>query len=129
MYDHVRYDLLADADGEELHPLQEERPPGFLESEKEQQAFSFDSAFHYDKGADDSKYRTDSNYNSAFQYSNSGANNENQKSQSIALNITNEEQLGKLQSEHTHTSLSINIICWVLTFLSYVFFIITSPIT
>ena len=131
MYDHVRYDLLADADGEELHPLQEERPPGFLESEKEQQAFSFDSAFHYDAGADDSKYRTDTNYNSAFQYSNTnGANPENKEPQSIALNITNEDHLGKVHSEeHTHTSLGIIVICWVLTFLSYVFFIITSPIT
>ena len=41
MYEHVRYDLLADADGEESQPAFEEKMSSFLENEPEQ-AFNFD---------------------------------------------------------------------------------------
>ena len=129
MYEHVRYDLLADADGEELQAAKEEKQTGFLESEPEQ-AFNFDSAFKYDAGANDSKYRTDSNYNSAFKYSGDGASKENNVSQSVALNISSDgEKFTVQESQRSHTSYVVAITCWILTFLSYLFFIITSPVT
>ena len=129
MYEHVRYDLLADADGEEQQCTKEEKQTGFLENEPEQ-AFNFDSAFKYDAGANDSKYRTDSNYNSAFKYSGDGASQENNVSQSVALNISSDgEKFTVQESQRSHTSFIVAITCWILTFLSYLFFIITSPVT
>ena len=131
MYEHVRYDLLADADGEELQSALEEKekPSSFLENEPEQ-AFNFDSAFKYDAGVDDSKYRTDTNYNSAFKYSNDVPSREKDPSQSVALNMSSDD--GKFtveDSRRSHTSCAVAITCWILTFLSYLFFIVTSPIT
>ena len=129
MYEHVRYDLLADGDGEELQCTKEEKQTSFLENEPEQ-AFNFDSAFKYDAGANDSKYRTDTNYNSAFKYSGDGASQENNVSQSVALNISSDGETFTVQeSQRSHTSYVVAITCWILTFLSYLFFIITSPVT
>ena len=129
MYEHVRYDLLADADGEESHPALEEKMSSFLENEPEQ-AFNFDSAFKYDAGVNDSKYRTDTNYNSAFKYSDDGQSREEKPSQSVVLNMSSEGEKFTAQDSHrVHTSCAVAITCWILTFLSYVFFIITSPIT
>ena len=127
MYEHVRYDLLADADGEEPEPTLNE-PRSNRITEEEQQAFSFDSAFQYDAGADDSKYRTDANYNSAFKYSDNGRSEEN-TSPSVALNMPKGEKFNVEGSERSHTSCAIMITSWILTFLSYIFFVITSPIT
>ena len=127
MYEHVRYDLLADADGEESEPTMEDRPNRTLE-EVEEQAFSFDSAFHYDAGADDSKYRTDANYNSAFKYSGNGPSERNQ-SNSVALNISNEDKFILEEKNRDHASCGSMITSWILTLLSYIFFVITSPIT
>ena len=126
MYEHVRYDLLADADGEEPEPTLEDRSNRTME--EEEQAFSFDSAFHYDAGADDSKYRTDANYNSAFKYTNNG-HSEGNPSPSVALNMSNGPKFNIEGSERSHTSCAITITSWILTFLSYIFFVITSPIT
>ena len=129
MYDHVRYDLLADADGEESQPALEDKTSGFLENEPEQ-AFNFDSAFKYDAGVNDSKYRTDTNYNSAFKYSDDGLSREEKPSQSVVLNMSSEGEKFTAQDSHrVHTSCAVAITCWILTFLSYLFFIITSPVT
>ena len=129
MYEHVRYDLLADADGEELQSTLEERTTGILENEKEQ-AFNFDSAFKYDAGVNDSKYRTDTNYNSAFKYSDNGSSQQNNSSQSVALNMSSDgEKFTVKESQRSHASCAVAITCWILTFLSYLFFIVTSPVT
>ena len=130
MYEHVRYDLLADADGEEPQSILEERTTGLLETEKEQ-AFNFDSAFKYDAGASDSKYRTDSNYNSAFKYSDNGSSQPNNSSQSVVLNMSSAdgEKFTVKESQRSHASCAVAITCWILTFLSYLFFIVTSPVT
>ena len=129
MYEHVRYDLLADAEGEETQPALEDKTSSFYESELEQ-AFNFDSAFKYDAGVNDSKYRTDTNYNSAFKYSDDSHSREEKPSQSVVLNMSSEGEKFTAQDSHrVHTSCAVAITCWILTFLSYVFFIITSPVT
>ena len=129
MYEHVRYDLLADADGEESQPALEDKTSSFLENEPEQ-AFNFDSAFKYDAGVNDSKYRTDTNYNSAFKYSDDGHSTEEKRSQSVVLNMSSEgEKFTAQDSRRVHSSCAVAITCWILTFLSYLFFIITSPVT
>ena len=126
MYDHVRYDLLADADGEESDNVLEDRSNRTMT--EEEQAFSFDSAFQYDAGADDSKYRTDANYNSAFKYSDNGSS-EGNPSPSVALNMSSGEKFRIEGSERSHSSCAITITSWILTFLSYIFFVVTAPIT
>jgi len=93
--------------------------------EQEEQAFSFDSAFRYDTGEDFSKYRTDANhYNSTFSYSENPDSKNNQAS-SVAFN----EEKFVSDIENAKISHLMMITIWVLTFLSYVFFAITSPIT
>ena len=126
MYEHVRYDLLADADGEGTDITLEDKPKGIMDDEE--QAFSFDSAFQYDTGVDDSKYRADTNYNSAFKYSENPDSRNTHQSPSVALNMSYEEKFVP-DIEYRKTSYIMIITSWVLTFLSYVFFVITSPIT
>ena len=126
MYEHVRYDLLADTDGEGTDITLEDKPKGIMDDEE--QAFSFDSAFQYDTGVDDSKYRADTNYNSAFKYSENPDSRNNHQSPSVALNMSYEEKFVP-DIEYRKTSYIMIITSWVLTFLSYVFFVITSPIT
>ena len=126
MYEHVRYDLLADADGEGTDINLEDKPKGIMDDEE--QAFSFDSAFQYDTGVDDSKYRADTNYNSAFKYSENPDSRNTHQSPSVALNMSYEEKFVP-DIEYRKTSYIMIITSWVLTFLSYVFFVITSPIT
>jgi hypothetical protein len=127
MYEHVRYDLLADADAAESVPIESE-PRSNKSTEEEEQAFSFDSAFDYDAGAVDDKYRTDANYNSAFKYSDNGRP-EGHPSPSVALNMSYGEKFTIEGSERSITSCATMITRWIFTFLSYIFFVITSPIT
>ena len=112
MFSDVKYSRLATA-GDGTDPTLEVKA-------SEGQAFSFESAFKYDAGPSSAKYRTDANFNSSFKYS--GNPIAVRQYDSVTLNIGNE-------IEQTGTSYGLLITTWVLTFLAYIFFVFTSPLT
>lgn len=113
MFSDVKYSRLATA-GDGTDPTLEVKA-------SEGQAFSFESAFKYDAGPSSAKYRTDANFNSSFKYSGNAIAGRHDAS-SVALNIGNE-------MEQSRTSYGLLITTWVLTFLAYIFFVFTSPLT
>ena len=122
MFDNVKYSRLPE-NGEGSDPTLEV-------SASNGKAFSFDSAFKYDVGPKDSKYNSTSNYNSAFKYSGNAIGNNKNRS-SVALDMSNGTNGAYTEEgyERNQTSWGLVLTTWVLTILSYVCFILTSPIT
>jgi len=122
MFDNVKYSRLPE-NGEGSDPTLEV-------SASNGKAFSFDSAFKYDVGPKDSKYNSTSNYNSAFKYSGNAIGNNKNRS-SVALDMSNGTNGAYAEEgyERNQTSWGLVLTTWVLTILSYVCFILTSPIT
>ena len=123
MFDNVKYTRLQDAGyGDSLEI-----------SASDGQAFSFDSAFKYDSGPNASKYASRSNYNSAFKYSGNaiGGRNTHGHNGQVQLDMSNGTNGAYMEEgyERNRPSLGLLLTTWVLTFLSYIFFVFTSPIT
>ena len=124
MFENVKYSRLQDA-GYGTDPTLEV-------SASDGKAFSFESAFKYDAGPNASKYASSSNYNSAFKYSGNaighgGHHNHGQ----VQLDMSNGTNGAYMEEgyERNRPSLGMLLTTWVLTFLSYIFFVFTSPIT
>ena len=89
-----------------------------MDTVKKSDAFNFDSVFTFDEEQKNYGPRSKDNYNSAFKYSNM---EEGQQKDNLALDID-------LRQESKPSTVLI-ITTYILTFLSYVFFAITIPIT
>lgn len=91
--------------------------------------FQFDSAFTYDTAdlSDIKRYGHKSNFNSAFRYSNLNPAGGKQTGH-LAVNIRDEDENAE-RERLAKPSTWMVLTSWVLTFLSYLFFIITAPIT
>ena len=89
-----------------------------MDTVKKSDAFNFDSVFTFDEEQKNYGPRSKDNYNSAFKYSNM---EEGQQKDNLALDID-------LRQE-TKPSTVLIITTYILTFLSYIFFAITMPIT
>ena len=122
MFENVKYSRLPDA-GYGTDPTLEV-------SASDGKAFSFDSAFKYDTGPTASKYASRSNYNSAFKYSGNAIAGRNAHGQ-VQLDMSNGTNGAYMEEgyERNRPSLGLLLTTWVLTFLSYIFFVFTSPIT
>ena len=89
-----------------------------MDTVKKSDAFNFDSVFTFDEEQKNYGPRSKDNYNSAFKYSNM---EEGQQKDNLALDID-------LRQESKPSTVLI-ITTYILTFLSYIFFAITMPIT
>ena len=89
-----------------------------MDTVKKSDAFNFDSVFTFDEEQKNYGPRSKDNYNSAFKYSNM---EEGQQKENLALDID-------LRQESKPSTVLI-ITTYILTFLSYIFFAITMPIT
>jgi hypothetical protein len=88
-------------------------------TKKKEPTFNFDSIFTYDQLPGSKKYVGAKNtYNSAFKYTNMTAG---RQSGHLALNMRSDNELP--------TSMAMVITSYVLTFLSYLLFALTVPIT
>ena len=124
MFENVKYSRLAEA-GDGTDPTLEVRP-------SEGKAFSFDSAFKYDAGVNSPKYRSTANYNSAFKYS-GNAIPERNYNLSVRLDMSMSSRTDGAYMDESYeqnrTPYGLLITTWVLTILSYIFFVFTAPIT
>ena len=89
-----------------------------MDTVKKSDAFNFDSVFTFDEEQKNYGPRSKDNYDSAFKYSNM---EEGQQKDNLALDID-------LRQESKPSTVLI-ITTYILTFLSYIFFAITMPIT
>ena len=89
-----------------------------MDTVKKSDAFNFDSVFTFDEEQKNYGPRSKDNYNSAFKYSNM---EEGQQKDNLVLDID-------LRQESKPSTVLI-ITTYILTFLSYIFFAITMPIT
>jgi len=121
MFENVKYSRLQDTFGSD---------PTLEVSASDGKAFSFDSAFKYDDGPKSSKYTSRSNYNSAFRYSGNAIGGHHNHGQ-VQLDMSNGTNGAYMEEgyERNRPSLGLLLTTWVLTFLSYIFFVFTSPIT
>ena len=122
MFENVKYSRLTENGGGSDHTLEVSASDG--------KAFSFDSAFKYDVGPKDAKYNSTSNYNSAFKYSGNAIGNKTNRP-SVRLDMTNGTNGAYAEEGYERNPISWGLLLttWVLTILSYVCFILTSPIT
>ena len=122
MFENVKYTRLAEA-GDGTDPTLEV-------TSSDGKAFSFDSAFKYDHGVKDTKYRSSANYNSAFKYSGNAIPKRHERSVGIDMaSGMNGAYMDEDFYERSRTPYGLIITSWFLTFFSYVFFVFTSPIT
>jgi hypothetical protein len=90
--------------------------------DKKESAFNFESEYTYNLDPDSNNYTAaKDNYRSAFKYNNMTAG---RQSGHLAVDIDNRDI-----NKNTATSRSMVITSLVITFLSYLFFLVTIPIT
>jgi hypothetical protein len=119
MFENIKYTRLQDAG----HGTEENVSDG--------NAFSFDSAFKYDSGPSASKYNSRANYNSAFKYSGNAINHGRHEHGQVKVDMSNGTNGAYMEEgyERNRPSIGLFLTTWVLTILSYIFFVFTSPIT
>ena len=122
MFGNVKYSRLGEAGHETDSTLDITASNG--------KAFSFESAFEYDTGPAASKYKSTANYNSAFKYSGNAIDRRDPQG-SVRLNMSNGTNGAYMEEgyERNRPSFGLTITTWVLTLLSFIFFVFTSPIT
>ena len=122
MYENVKYDLIAE-------PIEETSEAALEGKQSDSQAFSFDSVFKYEDEVNASNYRSVANFSSAFKYSESAPPG-TYTSPSAPLDISYGPNRDLTYEQRRQSpSFIMMIICHVLTILSYVFFLLTLPIT
>ena len=122
MFGNVKYSRLAEA-GDGTDPTLEVNA-------SDNRAFSFESAFKYDSGVHASKYKSTSNYNSAFKYSGNAIAGRHEPG-AVRLDMSNGTNGAYMNEgyERNKPGYGLLLTTWVLTILSYIFFVFTSPIT